>query len=286
MKILLVGALGQLGTDLRKILTDHDVIPVDIEDLNVCDAAQVDATVDSVRPDVVLNCSAFNRVDEAEDTPEPAFAVNTFAVRNLALAARRREAKLVHFSSDYVFDGPGRRPYVETDLPCPRSMYGISKLAGEAMVQTIWPRHFLIRTCGLYGYTGSRDKGTNFVEAMFRLATRGGPVRVVNDQFCTPTSTVDLACAVTRLLVTESYGLYHLTNAGECTWYEFAREIFRQAGLHPELQPVTSDQFPVKAKRPDYSVLDNHKFRAAGFEDMRPWQEALAEYIRGRPSAS
>ena len=164
-------------------------------------------------------------------------------------------------------------------------MYGVSKLTGEAMVQAIWPKHFLIRTCGLYGYTGSRDKGTNFVESMFRLAARGGPVRVVDDQVCTPTSTMDLACAVTRLLATECYGLYHLTSAGECTWYEFACAIFAAAGLHADVQPVTSDQFPVKAKRPDYSVLDNRKFREEGFEDMRPWREALADYIRGRSNA-
>ena len=193
--------------------------------------AQVDAMVDALQPDVLLNCSAFNRVDEAEDAPEAAFAVNTFAVRNLALAARRRNAKLMHFSSDYVFDGPGRTPYVETDLPCPQSMYGVSKLAGEAMAQAIWPKHFLIRTCGLYGYTGSRDKGTNFVEAMLRVGAKGGPVRVVNDQFCTPTSTMDLARAVARLLPTEGYGLYHLTSAGECSWYEFANAIFDEAGL-------------------------------------------------------
>jgi dTDP-4-dehydrorhamnose reductase len=286
MKILLIGALGQLGTDLRHVLTSHDVTPVDKEEIDVCDASQVDAMADSLRPDVLLNCSAFNRVDEAEDTPEAAFQVNTFAVRNLALAARRIDARLVHFSSDYVFDGPGRTPYVETDLPSPKSMYGISKLAGEAMVQAIWPKHFLIRTCGLYGYTGSRDKGTNFVESMFRLAARGGPLRVVNDQVCTPTSTVDLAGAVTQLLSTESYGLYHLTSAGSCTWYEFARAIFEEAGLRPDLQPVPSSQFPVKAKRPDYSVLDNAKFRAEGFDDMSPWQDALATYIRGRSTAS
>jgi dTDP-4-dehydrorhamnose reductase len=286
MKILLIGALGQLGTDLRKILTGDDVTPVDKEEIDVCDPRQVDEMVDTLRPELLLNCSAFNRVDEAEDVPEEAFRVNTFAVRNLAIAACRHDAKLVHFSSDYVFDGPGRRPYVETDLPCPRSMYGVSKLAGEAMVQAIWPKHFLIRTCGLYGYTGSRDKGTNFVESMIRLAQRGGPLRVVNDQVCTPTSTVDLACAVARLIRTESYGLYHLTSAGECTWYEFACAIFAEAGLNPDVQPVSSGQFPAKAKRPDYSVLDNHRFRAEGFEDMRPWREALAGYVRGRSTTS
>jgi dTDP-4-dehydrorhamnose reductase len=285
MKILLIGALGQLGIDLQKVLKAHAVIPVDKEEIDVCDARQVDAMVDALQPDVLLNCSAFNRVDEAEDAPEAAFAVNTFAVRNLALAARRRNAKLMHFSSDYVFDGPGRRPYVETDLPCPQSMYGVSKLAGEAMTQAIWPKHFLIRTCGLYGYTGSRDKGTNFVEAMLRVGAKAGLVRVVSDQVCTPTSTMDLACAVDRLLPTEGYGLYHLTSAGECSWYQFANAIFEEAGLHPEVQPVSSDQFPAKAKRPDYSVLDNRRFRSEGFRDMRPWREALADYIRGRSAA-
>lgn len=285
MKILLIGALGQLGTDLQKVLKAHEVVPVDKEEIDVCDGAQVDAMVDALQPDVVLNCSAFNRVDEAEDAPEAAFAVNTFAVRNLALAARRRNAKFMHFSSDYVFDGPGRVPYVETDLPCPQSMYGVSKLAGEAMTQAIWPKHFLIRTCGLYGYTGSRDKGTNFVEAMLRLGAQGGPVRVVSDQFCTPTSTMDLARAAARLLPTEGYGLYHLTGAGECSWYEFASAIFAEAGLHPEVRPVSSDQFPAKAKRPNYSVLDNRRFRSEGFADMRHWREALADYMRGRSDA-
>jgi dTDP-4-dehydrorhamnose reductase len=285
MKILLIGALGQLGTDLRKTLTGHDVVPVDKEEIDVCDPAQVAAMVDGLAPDVLLNCSAFNRVDQAEDDPEAAFAVNTFAVRNLALAARRRGSKLVHFSSDYVFDGPSRRPYVETDLPCPQSMYGVSKLAGEAMVQALWPNHFLIRTCGLYGYTGSRDKGTNFVESVIRLARKGNPFRIVSDQVCTPTSTIDLACAVASLISTEAYGLYHLTNAGECNWYEFAQVVFECAGLDPEVGPQDSAQLNAKAKRPTYSVLDNKRFRAQGFADMRHWKEAVAEYVRGRSAA-
>jgi dTDP-4-dehydrorhamnose reductase len=285
MKILLIGALGQLGTDLKKILTGHEVIPVDKEEIDICSAQQVDAMADALRPEVFLNCAAFNRVDEAEDTPEAAFAVNTFAVRNLALAALRHDAALVHFSSDYVFDGPQRTPYIETDRPCPRSMYGISKLAGEAMAQAICPRHFLIRTCGLYGYTGSRDKGTNFVESMLRLGTQGRPIRVVSDQICTPTSTMDLACAVARLIGTEKYGLYHLTSAGACNWYEFAKAIFEEAGLKPELEPVTSDHYRLKARRPEYSVLDNRRFREEGFEDLRPWRAALEDYIRGRAAA-
>jgi dTDP-4-dehydrorhamnose reductase len=285
MKILLIGALGQLGTDLKKVLTAHEVIPVDKEEIDICSATAVDAMVDSLQPDVMLNCAAFNRVDEAEDTPEAAFAVNTFAIRNLAVAARLHDAALVHFSSDYVFDGPQRHPYIETDLPCPRSMYGISKLAGEAMVQAIWPKHFLIRTCGLYGYTGSRDKGTNFVEAMLKPAREGKPVRVVDDQVCTPTSTMDLACAVSALIRTEKYGLYHITNTGSCSWCDFARAIFEEAGLNVEVLPVTSDYFRMKARRPAYSVLDNQRLRDEGFADLRPWREALRDYIRGRTAS-
>lgn len=285
MRILLIGALGQLGADLSQVLSGHEVIPVDKEEIDICDPLQVDAMADSLRPDLFLNCAAFNRVDEAEDAPQACFAVNTFAVRHLALAARRRDVPLVHFSSDYVFDGPGPRPYVESDLPSPRSMYGVSKLAGEHMVQTIWPKHFLIRTCGLYGYKGSRDKGTNFVEAMLRLAGQAKPLRVVDDQVCTPTSTMDLAAAVAQLIDTDCYGLYHLTSGGECTWYEFARAIFAEAGLHPEVIPVASSEFPMKARRPSYSVLENRHFQDAGFQDLRHWRESLAAYLRGRAAA-
>jgi dTDP-4-dehydrorhamnose reductase len=284
MKTLLVGALGQLATDFREILPPREVIPVDKDEIDICNGAQVDELVDSVRPEIILNCAAFNRVDEAEDSPQAAFDVNTFAVRNLAVAARRNHAVLVHFSSDYVFDGPQRHPYIESDLPCPKSVYGISKLAGEAMVQATWPKHFLIRTCGLYGYVGSRDKGTNFVESILNRAEQGQPVRVVADQICTPTSTMDLARAVKCLLATGAYGLYHLTSAGECSWFEFAQAVLREAGFSMQVEPLASDQFPVKAPRPSYSVLDNRNFRAAGFEDMRHWRESVAAYIQGRPA--
>jgi dTDP-4-dehydrorhamnose reductase len=282
MKILLVGALGQLGTDLRQVLASQEVIPVDKEEIDICSSPQVNAMVDSLRPQVVLNCAAFNRVDEAEDAPEAAFAVNTLAVRNLAVAARHNDAVMVHFSSDYVFDGPQRHPYVESDLPCPKSMYGVSKMAGEAILQATWSKHFLIRTCGLYGYVGSRDKGTNFVESILQRAAQGAPVRVVADQICTPTSTMDLACAVARLIATEAYGLYHVTSSGECSWFEFAQAILSEGSFQQDVQPLTSDQFPVKAPRPTYSVLDNRNFRAAGFQDLRHWRESLADYMHGR----
>jgi dTDP-4-dehydrorhamnose reductase len=282
MRILLIGALGQLGSDFRRILPASETVPVDKEDVDVREASAVRALALSARPELVINCSAFNRVDEAEDDPEAAFAVNVFAVRNIALACREIDVPLVHFSTDYVFDGPLRRPLTEADLPCPRSAYGVSKLAGEHMVQAVWPKHYIVRTCGLYGYAGSREKGTNFVETMLRVGASGKPLKVVHDQRCTPTSTMDLAGAVAALVISGRYGLYHLTNAGECTWYEFALAIFEFAGMHPEVEPVTSDRFPVKAKRPDYSVLDNEAFRSAGFTHLRGWRDALEGYIKGR----
>jgi dTDP-4-dehydrorhamnose reductase len=285
MKILLLGALGQLGQDLQKVLAGHEIVPLDREEIDVQVAGQVDAAVDGLLPDIVINCTAFHRVDECEDQISPTFGVNVYAVRHLALAARRVNIPLVHFSTDYVFDGPQRRPHPETDLPSPKCVYAVSKLAGELMLQSIWPKHFIVRSCGLYGYAGSREKGTNFVETMLKLGASGNPLKIVHDQVCTPTATLDLARAVEQVIATERYGLYHLTAGGECSWYEFAKAIFELAQLHPEVCPVTSDAFPMKAKRPDYSVLDNANLRATGLADMRPWREALADYIHGRKAA-
>ena len=186
---------------------------------------------------------------------------------------------LVHFSTDYVFDDPQRKPFVETDTSSPQSIYALSKLAGELIVRRYAQKYFLIRTCGLYGRTGSGGKGGNFVKTMLRLARAGKPIRVVSDQVLTPTSTKDLAEKLAPLLHTNKYGLYHMTNTGECSWCDFAAEIFRLAGLTPDLQPTTSAAFGAKARRPAYSVLDNLAYRNAGFADFRPWQEALADYL-------
>jgi dTDP-4-dehydrorhamnose reductase len=286
MKILLLGAQGQLGIDFQKLLTGDEVIGVDIEQIDVRVPAQVNSLVESQKPTVVINCTAYNRVDEAEDNPEAAFAVNTHAVRHIAIACRTVDVPLVHFSTDYVFDGPVRRPLAELDLPCPRSVYGTSKLAGEHMLRSTWPKHYIVRTCGLYGYAGSREKGTNFVESILHAAQGGRPLRVIDDQQCTPTSTMDLASAVKRLMTSGAYGVYHLSSGGACTWYEFAVAALEFAGLRVEVAPVTSGAFAAKAKRPDYSVLDNQAFRQAGFDDLRPWREALEDYIRHRPNAA
>ena len=285
MKVLLIGHRGQLGCDLRRVFDSEKLILAGSDTLPVQDAARVDAFLTDSRPDLILNCSAFHRVDDCEDQAEAAFAVNVFGVRNLALAARKIGAGLVHFSTDYVFDGPQRNPYVETDRVCPQCIYGVSKAAGELMLQSIWPKHFIFRVSGLYGYAGSREKGSNFVETMIGLARQGKPLRVVNDQVLTPTATHDVAVAVRQVATTGCYGLYHLTNAGQCSWYEFTAAILEFTGLNPGLTPVSSDAFPLRAKRPNYSVLDNRRLRQNGFADLADWREALSRYVQGRAAA-
>ncbi len=283
---LLTGHLGQLATDFKARIPASDLVLTEFEDLDLGDLQAVRRLVGEVRPGLILNCAAYNRVDEAEDRPEAAFSANTYGPRNLALAARECGATLVHFSTDYVFDGPGRTPYVETDRPCPRSVYGISKLSGELMVQAAWEKHFIFRVCGLYGYTGSRDKGSNFVETMLALGRQGKPLRVVDDQILTPTSTLDVVEAVLPVIRSGRYGLYHLTAAGSCSWYEFARAIFEEAGLSVDLSPVDSNFYKTKAPRPRYSVLDNRALREPGFGDLPPWRDGLRRYLQGRPSGN
>jgi dTDP-4-dehydrorhamnose reductase len=285
MRVLLIGHRGQLGSDLREAFAEEELILSTQEEMRVEIHAQVEALVEDARPDLIVNCAAFHRVDDCEDCLDRAFAVNVFGVRNLALAAARTGTVLIHFSTDYVFDGPQRTPYKESDLPCPKCIYGVSKLSGEFLLQSICRKHFIFRVSGLYGYAGSREKGTNFVELMIGLARQGKQIRVVDDQVLTPTSTADVAHVVRQLAKTDCYGLYHLTNAGGCSWHEFAQAIFECANLQPELIPVASTAFPTRAKRPQYSVLDNRYLRDVGFQDMAHWRDALQRYIAGRAVA-
>lgn len=282
MRILLIGAKGQLAEDLRRFLVQDEVVSVTHGELEICHGAAVQALADRLRPDCIINTAAFHRVDACEDQADRAFAVNAGGVLNLARAAQRIGAVLVHFSTNYVFDGAKGFPYVETDPPRPLSIYGMSKLAGEWAVQQYCEKYFLVRTCGLYGVAGSSSRGGNFVESMLRLAGEGKPIRVVSDQIVNPTSTRDLAEKLVPLMRTQQCGLYHMTNTGECSWYDFAREIFCQLGLSPDLAPTSSEALGAKARRPAYSVLDNRAWRAAGFPDFRPWQQALAEYLGER----
>lgn len=292
MRVLVTGANGQLGRDLVARLGKHDVlatmrrsaVPEDHLDfptlaMDVTDEHETRSAIRSFHPDVVINCAAFHRVDDIERDAAQALAVNALAVHRLALICREIDAALVHVSTDYVFDGAKGAPYVETDAPNPLSAYGASKLAGELLVRNTWRRHFIVRTCGLYGLAGASGKGGNFVNTMLRLANEGKPIRVVNDQICTPTFTQDLAEHIVALIETDAYGMYHITNDGACSWYEFACEIFRLAGLSPDVTPITSQEYGAPARRPPYSVLDNAALRALGLDHMRHWREALAAYI-------
>ena len=221
-------------------------------------------------------------MDDCESQVSTAFHVNGEAVRNLALAARDIDAVLVHYSTDYVFDGAAGRPYLESDPALPLNVYGASKLAGEHLVASVWEKHFLIRTSGLYGHAGSSGKGGNFVETMIRKAMANESILVVDDQRLTPTSTRELARKTAALIETSHYGLYHITAKGNCTWYEFADEIFRLLGVRAELSPTTSDRFATAARRPAYSVLANHRLDELGMDDLKHWRDALRDYLSDR----
>jgi dTDP-4-dehydrorhamnose reductase len=284
--VVIIGSTGQLGTDLQPALAEFRVTGLRHTDLDVCDAGRARAVLRELRPDAVVNTSAFHKVDVCEDEPAATFAVNATGAYNLARLAAELDYTLVHFSSDYVFDGRGRVPYRETDLAAPISVYGASKLAGEHLVRAYAPRHFVVRTTGLYGVAGASGKGGNFVETMIRLG-KAGPVRVVDDQVMTPTATADLARAVAALLTREgepgvAYGLYHVTSAGQCSWYFFAKTIFELCGMQVGLSPITTAESGSKARRPAFSVLDHGRWMAAGFTELRPWREALHDYLRAK----
>ncbi len=286
MKIALIGANGQLGSDLAKVLParGHDLAPLTHAQVEVTNAESVEAMMQEHEPELVLNMAAFHKVDVCEEEIEQTFAVNVYGVRNLALACRAHGAALVHMSTDYVFGGDRTRnaPYVETDAPVPINAYGVSKLAGEQFVRYLLERYFIFRVTGLYGVAGSSGKGGNFVELMLRLARGGKDIRVVDDQRMTPTYTVDLAQQIAAVIETEHYGLYHATSQGDCTWYEFAAEIFRQSGVSPNLGRAKTGDFGEKATRPAYSVLENRALQGIGMDEMRPWQEALGAYLEER----
>jgi dTDP-4-dehydrorhamnose reductase len=286
--VLLIGASGQLAHDLRRCWEVGQpadrLVCLTHADLEVADPEAVETAVVRYEPSLVINTSAYHRVDEAEGRPERAFLVNAVGPRNLAVACRDADAVLVHFSTDYVFSGRSSRPYVEDDGPDALNVYGASKAAGEMLVRHGWRRHFIVRTSGLYGVAGSSGKGGNFVETMLGLAGSRQQVRVVNDQVLTPTPTVSLAAQVMELVATDAYGTYHATCRGECSWYEFAAEVFRQVGIAARLDPQTTAESGARAPRPGYSVLENRALRNLGMDGMPPWKEALSAYLatRGR----
>jgi dTDP-4-dehydrorhamnose reductase len=279
-----IGAGGQLGFDLvRTFALPGELVPLGRADLDLLDAARTREVLQALRPTHVLNTAAYNQVDRAEDDRAGAFALNAEAVGALAAAVQELGATLVHFSTDYVFDGRRGSPYAEDDEPNPISVYGESKLGGERLAGARCERTLVFRVCGLFGIARSRGRGgTNFVETMLRLAAEGRPIRVVADQVLTPSGTLDLARKVWQVVAAGADGTYHLTNAGQTSWYDFAREVFRLADLRPDLMPVTAAEFGARARRPAYSVLAHRRLAALGLDDLRPWADALRAYVVAR----
>ena len=238
--------------------------------------------INKYKPDIIINTAAYVRVDDCETERDRAFLINALGARNVAVVAQRLEAKLFHLSTDYVFGGESRSPvlpYTEFDTPVPVSVYGKSKLAGENFVRHLCTRYFIIRSSGLFGIAGASSKGGNFVETMMKLAREQSELRVVNDQVCSPTYTRDLASKIVELIDTEYYGIFHVTSKGSCSWYEFTKEILKQASLNTAVIPISSEQYLQKAMRPGFSVLDNYQLRLLGLDDMPSWQEALKNYM-------
>jgi dTDP-4-dehydrorhamnose reductase len=280
MRILITGAAGMLGQDVVRAAQagNHEVVPLTQDDLDIRRAFVVRRMLERERPHAVINCAAWTDVDGAEAREAAATEVNGEAPAVLAAAAAEVGAAIVHPSTDYVFDGTANRPYIESDPTSPINAYGRSKLAGEHAVAGANPRHFVVRSSWLFG-----AGGRNFVETMLGLAGTGGPVLVVRDQVGCPTYTGHLAEALVRLVDGESYGLHHIAGQGECSWFEFANEIFEQAGLETRAMSCSSDEFPRPAPRPAYSVLRTER-DFDGFE-LPDWREGLASYLAERAVA-
>ena len=284
MKILLIGATGQLGGDILRNNQAHDIQAPDRNVLDLSRPDQMGEYIRQRRPDMVINCAAFHNVPLCEDQPEQAFRINCAAVRDLAALCSEVGAWLVTFSSDYVFGGEKRTPYVEDDRPAPLQVYGITRLAGEhAALATAPDRAVVIRTCGLYGRSGAKSKGGNFVDGRVADARAGKRIEMASEQVLVPTSTDDLSRAVLSLISHPRLapGVYHLVNEGQCSWYEFTREIIKILGTATEVVPVDRGGRTGKMRRPLYSVLANTRARALGIT-LRPWREALADYLRAK----
>lgn len=278
MRIVIIGSTGQLGTDLTKALGgEHEVVGLTHQDVEVSDYTSC-VRLKDYHPDIIVNTAAFHKVDQCEEEPLRAFSVNAVGARNLATVSKELEAADVFISTDYVFDGSKNRPYDENDVPCPINTYGISKLAGELFTRQN-PKHYIVRVASLFGAAGSSGKGGNFVETMITKAKKGEPISVVEDMWMSPTYTRDSAAAVESMIRTKlPYGVYHATNNGFCTWFEFAKEILKLAGLKPVLTPIRTSQSPGKARRPSFSALRSVRLPKHGIR-MREWKEALSDYL-------
>lgn len=275
MKVLITGANGQLGRALQKVLIEDELYLYDSHDMDITNFEKVEEIIGIKKPDVIINCAAHTKVDLCEVDVENAYRINAIGARNLAVASSKMNSKLVHISTDYVFEGNNPASLREDELVKPNTIYGKSKLMGEEFVKRLSKNHFIIRTAWLYG------DGDNFVRTMLKLSKQHKKLKVVNDQIGTPTSTKDLANLINKLIRTEYYGTYHGTCHGKCSWYDFAVKIFEYMKVDIEVEPCTTDEFPRPAKRPEFSVLDNFMLRIQGLDVFRTWEDAIEDYLEG-----
>lgn len=276
-KILVTGCNGQLGREINRFYADKngiELINTDVDELDITNIKEVTDLVESEKPYAIINCAAYTAVDACETDQDTAFKVNVIGPRNLAIAARAVGARMIHISTDYVFDGTKQTPYFESDPVCPKSVYGETKAEAEKMVTMFADRFFIFRTAWLYG------DGKNFVRTMLRLSQDHDEVRVVNDQFGTPTSTAELVKAIDSIMFSRNYGIYHATCEGSCNWAEFAQEIFRLAGKTTKVTGITTAEYNAPANRPAHSILENRMLKAVGGYTFCDWHDAIAQYIK------
>lgn len=276
MKILVTGVKGQLGYDVVKELNGRGIetVGVDIEEMDITDPFSVDRVIKEAAPDAVIHCAAFTAVDAAEENEALCRRVNAEGPRNIAKVCRELDVKMIQISTDYVFGGEGTHFWKPEDACDPQSVYGRTKYEGEIAVREILNKYFIVRIAWVFGINGK-----NFVRTMLNLAKTHDTIRVVNDQFGSPTYTYDLAKLLADMVVTDKYGVYHATNEGICSWYEFACTIFKEAGVDVKVVPVTTAEYAAKAKRPANSRMDNNKLTENGFHKLPAWQDALARYV-------
>ena len=277
MKVLVTGAKGQLGTDLMNELAKRGIegIGVDVQEMDITDAEACRRVIKNSGADAVIHCAAYTAVDAAEDNVDLCRRINGEGTRNVAQACKEADTKLMYISTDYVFDGQGTRPWEPDDERHPLNVYGQTKYEGELAVEELSDKYFIVRIAWVFGVAGK-----NFIKTMLRLGKERGVVSVVDDQIGSPTYTYDLARLLVDMIQTDKYGRYHATNEGLCSWYEFAKEIFRQAGMDVPVTPVSSDQFPAKAARPSNSRLSKEKLSENGFERLPAWQDALGRFLK------
>ncbi len=286
MRVVVIGASGQLGSDLMSAFADLEPVGVDHKMVDIEIPAAVSKMLVRFRPDLVINTAAFHNVELCETRPDRAFAVNAIAVDGLAAQCAAARTALLHVSTDYVFDGTASQPYAESDAPNPLSAYAISKYAGEQLVRRHLDDAYIVRTSGLYGVRGSSTKGYTFIDRILTQAKEGRPIRVVTDITFSPSYTRHVAATIRHIVDTKRYGTYHVTNAGRCTWYEFACEILRQADLDVPVAPTTSSEFPSYARRPAFSALEHAGIARLGLPAVPSWQDGIRAYLNERRGAA